>query len=222
MPVITPAYPSMCSTHNVTSSTQSVTTDEFESAADMLDKITTGSESWTALFKKHDFFHKYKYYLQVVASSNDAELHLKWSGMVESKIRQLVNKLELVEQVERAHPFIKGFDRISICSNVTDKNNAAHGEVIAIPTPPHTDAETTSSDTMGDEHFPMTLYTTLYYVGLSVRSKDPLNRQLDISWPSNEFMKLVKAWDHYDDADMAISVRCIKLYSFSNAARPYH
>lgn len=30
MPIITPAYPSMCSTHNVTQSTQMIMTQEFK------------------------------------------------------------------------------------------------------------------------------------------------------------------------------------------------
>ena len=30
MPIITPAYPSMCATHNVTSSTQMIMTEEFK------------------------------------------------------------------------------------------------------------------------------------------------------------------------------------------------
>lgn len=36
MPIITPAYPSMCSTHNVTLSTQSIMTAEFKRGASMI------------------------------------------------------------------------------------------------------------------------------------------------------------------------------------------
>lgn len=60
MPIITPAYPSMCSTHNVTHSTQSVLIREFERAADIADKVMVGSNQWTDLFEKEDFFYSYK------------------------------------------------------------------------------------------------------------------------------------------------------------------
>lgn len=78
MPIITPAYPSMCATHNVTQSTQAIMTEEFKKAADIVDKIIIGSASWDALFAPHDFFHIYKHYLQIIASSSSQELQLKW------------------------------------------------------------------------------------------------------------------------------------------------
>ena len=43
-----------------------------------MDKIVFGSLDWSALFTKHDFFHKYRYYLQVIASTGNADLQLKW------------------------------------------------------------------------------------------------------------------------------------------------
>jgi poly(A) polymerase len=46
--------------------------------ADIVDKVIVGSASWSDLFAKHDFFHKYRYYLQVVASTGNADLQIKW------------------------------------------------------------------------------------------------------------------------------------------------
>ena len=37
-----------------------------------------GTAQWSDLFAKHDFFHKYRYYLQVIASTGDPDLHIKW------------------------------------------------------------------------------------------------------------------------------------------------
>jgi poly(A) polymerase len=42
------------------------------------DEIATGSKPWSALFDKHDFFTRYRYYLQITASSPNAEIQLKW------------------------------------------------------------------------------------------------------------------------------------------------
>lgn len=37
-----------------------------------------GSAQWSELFTKHTFFHKYRYYLQVIASTGNADLQIKW------------------------------------------------------------------------------------------------------------------------------------------------
>lgn len=258
MPVITPAYPSMCSTHNVTSSTQAVTTDEFGYAAETADKILLGQDKWDTLFKKHDFFHKYKHYLQVVASSDDQDIHLKFNGFVESRLRQLVMKLELVDQIDRAHPFIKGFDRLIMCHNADEEGIISRGDIPATAESkldetsneahgfqnemvedtdrngsaeynshiPNSDAQLSASERQsvssvnGDNKrkegaaYPKKMWVTIFYVGLQIKQRDPANptRQLDISWPSNEFMKLIRSWDQYEGEKMAISVRCIKKY----------
>ena len=54
----------------------------------------------------------------VVAASIDSEEHKK-SGFIESKLRQLVLKLEVAEGVEIAHPYVKDFSNTFI---LDDKN----------------------------------------------------------------------------------------------------
>ena len=96
MPIITPAYPSMCATHNVTQSTQTIVREEFKkgemkpnacfsdsfatnrTASDIIDKVIVNKASWSDLFSKHDFFHKYRHYLQAIASTGSPELQIKW------------------------------------------------------------------------------------------------------------------------------------------------
>lgn len=94
MPIITPAYPSMCATHNVSASTQMIMTEEFKKGerlgsstnnllrlcigSEIVDKVIVGKAVWSDLFAKHDFFRKYKYYLQVIASTGSHDLQLKW------------------------------------------------------------------------------------------------------------------------------------------------
>lgn len=204
MPVITPAYPCMCSTHNVTQSTQMVTTAEFGRAAEITEKILHSDGSWETLFSKNDFFHRYKYYLQVIASSDSTEEQNKWSGMVESRLRQLIMKLELVENLEIAHPYVKGFDRNIHCTTEAQKHNAHHGIF---------NAETEDTKEASEEMEPVTIFTTTFYVGIGVMPKDPNNpssRKLDISWPTNEFIKMVKSWDQFDVEKMGIVISHIK------------
>jgi poly(A) polymerase len=97
MPVITPAYPSMCSTHNITSSTMSVIrnemlrgdiynplggslyTDIYGLAMQITDKILSNpGSSWLELFERADFFGMYKTYVQVVASASTPEGIKNW------------------------------------------------------------------------------------------------------------------------------------------------
>ncbi|KAG2069272.1 Poly(A) polymerase [Suillus decipiens] len=209
MPIITPAYPAMCSTHNVTASTQMIVTEEFKKAgigADIVDKVIVGTASWSELFQKHDFFHKYRYYLQVIASTGTAELQIKWAGTVESRIRQLVMKLEYVDSLILAHPFIKGFDQVSHCITEEEVRQVAQGQISDVV------AKRTKADIEGLDGS-STVYSTTFYIGLLIEPK-PLGavgpRRLDISYPTTEFSKLVKMWEKYDEDTMGIVVRNIK------------
>ncbi|OWB85607.1 hypothetical protein B5S33_g4276 [[Candida] boidinii] len=121
MPVITPAYPSMCATHNITTSTQKIILQEMKRGLDITNDIIFGKKNWSSLFLKHDFFHKYKYYLSIItATKNSYDEHLKWSGMVESKLRLLVQKLEVIDGIVLAHPYVKPFTKSYIVNNEED------------------------------------------------------------------------------------------------------
>ncbi|KAG1763157.1 Poly(A) polymerase central domain-containing protein [Suillus occidentalis] len=206
MPIITPAYPAMCSTHNVTASTQMIVTEEFKKGADIVDKVIVGTASWSELFQKHDFFHKYRYYLQVIASTATADLQIKWAGTVESRIRQLVMKLEYVDSLILAHPFIKGFDQVLHCITEEEVRQVAQGQISDVV------AKRTQADIEGLEGA-STVHSTTFYIGLLIEPK-PFGavgpRRLDISYPTTEFTKLVKMWEKYDEDTMGIVVRNIK------------
>ena len=47
-------------------------------AAEIADKVMIGTGKWSDLFAKHDFFRRYRSYLQIIASSNSPERQLKW------------------------------------------------------------------------------------------------------------------------------------------------
>ncbi|KJA29658.1 hypothetical protein HYPSUDRAFT_31618 [Hypholoma sublateritium FD-334 SS-4] len=206
MPIITPAYPAMCSTHNVTASTQMIITEEFKRGAEIVDRVIVGTAEWSELFSKHDFFHKYRYYLQVIASTGNSELQTKWSGTVESRLRQLVMKLEYVDSLILAHPFIKGFDQVSYCLSEEEVRAVAQGEISDAV------ASRKKEDIEGKEGAGP-VYSTTFYIGLAIEPKQPGAvgpRKLDISYPTTEFTKLVKMWEKFDESTMGIVVRHIK------------
>ncbi|KAG5859514.1 poly(A) polymerase [Encephalitozoon hellem] len=107
MPVITPAYPSMCATHNVSNSTQHVITMEFSRAHEILSNPE--KNDFRRIFELSDFFSRYKLFVEVLAMSTSEEGFAKWEGYVESKIRILASKFEAVDDILYAIPFPKAF-----------------------------------------------------------------------------------------------------------------
>lgn len=119
MPVITPAFPSMCATHNVGHSTLMVIQRELNRASELVNGIFAGTKQWKDLFIPHTFFSEgYKHYISVNSASRTKEAQEIWSGFVESRLRRLVTGLETSQtSVQLAHPFMKGFKRVHHCKN---------------------------------------------------------------------------------------------------------
>lgn len=121
-------------------------------------------------------------------------------------------KLELVENLVLAHPFIDGFSRSTICFNDEEGLNAAHGIF------PKRDKELTEEEKQKliENNEARVVYTTIFYIGLQIEPRaagQTAPRKLDISWPTSEFTKLVKSWDKYDENSMGIVVQYIKRYN---------
>ena len=191
MPIITPAYPSMCATHNITTSTKKIITKELELGGDIVDKIFTGQMQWKDLFGKHSFFtYGYKYYLSLNSASLTKEAQLIWSGLVESKVRHLVTQLELDERIEIAHPFNKGFDRVHHVRDQDERNAVLNGsleyqakDIETQTTDIANDPKHLAAAQYGGQNIPIpngsdentvngdkgtTLYTTTYYIGIQL------------------------------------------------------
>jgi poly(A) polymerase len=200
MPIITPAYPSMCSTHNVTVSTKTVIMRELERAGNITDKIFTGQLQWKELFTKHTFFTDgYKYYLSIIAASRTKDAQVVWSGLVESKVRLLVSNLETQGSIEVARPFNKGFDRVHRCKSEAEIEAVISGDLsyqakdIQTETtdlakdPKHVAAAEGGADAMKmpsgngemstDGQEIHTIYTTTYYIGIELVQGEPSRRE---------------------------------------------
>ena len=191
MPIITPAYPSMCSTHNIGMSTKEIITRELMRGVDITDKIWSGQLQWKDLFTKHTFFTQdFKYYLSINAASTTQAAQSIWSGFIESKVRLLVQNLEQEDAIHIARPFNKGFERVHSCHSEEDVDKVKSGDLSfqAADTKTETtdvtkdpkreaaaqgdaDAMTmdngnTKEETNGSKA--QTMYTTTYYVGLEL------------------------------------------------------
>jgi len=83
---------------------------------------------------------------------------------VESRLRQLVMKLEYVDSLILAHPFIKGFDQVSYCLSEDEVRAVAQGEISdAI-------ANRKKEDIEGKEGAGP-VYSSTFYIGLAIEPK---------------------------------------------------
>ncbi|XP_057773155.1 nuclear poly(A) polymerase 4-like isoform X1 [Salvia miltiorrhiza] len=94
MPIITPAYPCMNSSYNVSSSTLRVMAEQFQFAKKICEDIELNKMQWNALFEPYLFFESYKNYLQVDIIASDLDDLRSWRGWVESRLRQLTLMIE--------------------------------------------------------------------------------------------------------------------------------
>ncbi|KAI9298855.1 Poly(A) polymerase [Neoconidiobolus thromboides FSU 785] len=161
MPIITPAFPSMCSTHNVSASTQAILTQELKRGVEITKSISEKKATWDDLFKKETFFFNYKYYIKLTAYSNEKNLQLKWSGTVESKVRQLVMALEQSFEFILIHPYPKGFEQEFKFELEDEVNKAIQERFINI----------NDNKELEDDKVLKKLYTSSFYLGLLIKPR---------------------------------------------------
>ncbi|CEG69896.1 hypothetical protein RMATCC62417_05888 [Rhizopus microsporus] len=195
MPIITPSYPSMCATHNVTPSTQRIIIGELKQAAEMVEKIIAGSTTWSQLFQPHRFFEMYHQYLQITVIADDYNLQLKWAGLVEARIRQFVIKLEAVPPILLVHPFVDGFSENHICNNASDVSAMSLGRK----------PDNKNNDTVSGKM----IYSKTFYIGLYIRRAGKAQLTIDICVPIEEFKNTLRLWPEYNSRHMAVHVEAI-------------
>ncbi|XP_062559185.1 poly(A) polymerase type 3-like [Armigeres subalbatus] len=125
MPIITPAYPQQNSTFNVSSSTRKVMLNEFNRGMQITDEIMLSKAGWDKLFEAPSFFFKYRHFIVLLVTSNNADDHLEWCGLVESKIRYLILNLERNQHINLAHVNPKCFEQHE--QNQTERTRDSDG-----------------------------------------------------------------------------------------------
>ena len=222
MPIITPAFPSMCATHTVMHSTLDTMMNEMRRADGIISHVLAGKQSWKDLFAPHTFFTvDHKYYLQVVAASRGSrEVHGTWAGWVQSKARLLVKGIDDAQSgVACARPYMKAVDRMHRCKTEDDADHVVQGSM------DHLVAGGGGGDGDGD-----VVYTTTFYVGITLqeggcpvpRGGGPAQcapgtgRHLDISYPVHDFKRVVQSWPSYD-ADLH-SIRVVHTRKYAARA----
>lgn len=236
MPVITPAYPSMCATHNITASTQAIILQEMQRALVIMNEIQIGQKQWKDLFLKHDYFYRYKYYLTIIASSRGKyEDHIKWCGMVESKLRLLVLKIENIAGVVLAHPFVKPFTVSYICDNeehlstINSLYGTLEGERYAkqylkeVKISDDTDINKLEEEVAKEGK--LMIHMIKLYIGLELDLKGK-EKKMNIQVPCTEFDQICKNWVNFRPEIFSLSIKHVKLWDLpddvydTNESRP--
>lgn len=206
MPIITPAFPSMCATYNISKSGKKVILRELKRGGEITSKIFSGKAQWSDLFKKHTFFTAdHKYYLSITASSLNAESAKAWAGLVESKVRIFVMQLENIPDIELARPYTKGFKRVHRCTDESQIREVQKGsmnyKVEETKTMDSTDPELVTTNGDGatipsvDSAQPessqgaFTVYTYTFYIGI-----DTVAKRLDLVPAFKAFKDICENW----------------------------
>ncbi|OAQ68243.1 poly(A) polymerase [Pochonia chlamydosporia 170] len=207
MPVITPAYPSMCATFNISRSSMAIINRELRRGLEISESIMVGKQPWSDLFVKHTFFTSdYKYYISVISASKSKEAHNVWSGYVESKVRMLVQKLEQHPSIALAHAFNKGYERRHLCRDDSEIAQVQDGSLDflikggqdALPStsPEHDESEQNDTNNNSEATGPTEVFTTTHYIGLEL---EEAAKSLDLSYQVDEFKILCTQWQKYQD-----------------------
>lgn len=134
--------------------------EEFERADGIVRDVYAGKKSWAALFQRHSFFTKdHKYYLSIIAASRSKAADLTFSGLVQSKVRLLVQGIDEGQTgIDLARPYTEGFERIHRCKNEDQVTEVTKGNLdYMIPASEAPDPDTT------EDHI---ITTTTFYIGL--------------------------------------------------------
>eukprot|EP00388_Colpodella_angusta_P003924 GDKJ01013455.1.p1 GENE.GDKJ01013455.1~~GDKJ01013455.1.p1 ORF type:complete len:653 (+),score=127.69 GDKJ01013455.1:83-1960(+) len=109
IPILTPAFPSMNSTHNVSQTTFQILISELQRGHALLSTFKKNqnlSLAWSRLLQPLKFFDVFPNYLQIQILATDLpRLHL-WSGFLEANLRHLLKSFESVTNL-RVRPFPK-------------------------------------------------------------------------------------------------------------------
>ncbi|KAL9576296.1 MAG: hypothetical protein Q9212_007223 [Teloschistes hypoglaucus] len=233
MPIITPAYPAMCATHNIGPTTKKIIIQELERAGDITDKISFGKMQWRDLFTKHTYFTQdYRYYLIVTSASISKEAQASWSGFVESRVRLLVQSLEGQGSIAVARLFNKGFAREHKCKDEDEMDAVLHGEMQYQATNVKTETTDNIKDPLHDAvaqggadstvvtngkgeaatngHEPQPFYTTTYYIGIELAQDS--TKKLDVSEQSRDWQDNQCRTANYEEGRNFLHISATRSY----------
>ena len=113
MPIVTPSFPCMNSTYNVTETTKRILISEFARGAEVMGAFAEEKGSETVLNKlvrSPPFLSLFNYYIVVDVYCGSETAFNKLKGFVESRVRMFLKYLESSSGIQSVRPWPKEFD----------------------------------------------------------------------------------------------------------------
>lgn len=106
MPIITPGYPSVNSAVNVSRATLRIMQEEFKRGRCIVENIAEkyAFGNWQNLFTPSEFIVRYDHYLVMKVEALHEEDLDQWSNYIASRLRKLVESLEVAIPIRSVHP----------------------------------------------------------------------------------------------------------------------
>lgn len=217
MPIITPAYPSMNTTHNVSASTLSVMKSELARGRALCEDIEqratqafadsnnnnnnnaangggnaanmVGVQDWQRLFDMSEFFVSFRRYIQIDVFAEAEDQFKRWNGLVESRLRHLVARIEDWGFAKVIQPYPTGFK-----NNPDLKPGCGQTFFIGLTftPPPSTNSTPTNNNNNLDN---------------SEQAAQQQRPIIDISAPVRVWKRMVKDWnDRLPGMDVTVSI----------------
>lgn len=192
MPVITPVYPPLCSTHNITNSTLSVAKKEFTRAAGIFEEYHQEKigieEVLDSLCSKTDFFSRHKNYFVIAMAGDNPKEFSKFLGFAETKIRLFAQRLENIENIVASYTLPKGYKLENAQSNTTDllKELKCEGDAYTL---------------------------CVFFIGIDFTTvKLPLNasKKMNLKKPVTEFKTSLEAYENEEESEIRYDVIPVK------------
>jgi poly(A) polymerase len=214
MPVITPMYPAMCSTHNVSESSLAIIHSQFQNGYKTLQSIFEGTLLWSNLFLPFEFFQSYQYYLSVTAYCEEKNKIHQFSTLVESQLRYLCCVLESEETITVMHPYTTVYTKEYLDLPSREHIEYLKSQPPLAPPPVLSPPQESNTD---QEAQKCQVYTTTFYLGLDFASSKfgslESNGRKVVQIPTGPFLENIIADEFYDENIMSVSV---KLHSVNN------
>lgn len=159
MPILTPAYPSMNSSFNVSTHSLSVMKEEFKRGLTIVqDVLSKGGSEWGPLFEPSEFFAVHQHYLAVEVYTEKEDEEQAWCSFCESRMRKLVESLAYNQALCRLRVCTKKFPLSYVIGGEAPVGDQSNGQ------PP---AQTTK-------------FGACFYVGFDIDRRQLRSREVSI------------------------------------------